>query len=73
MRTRALRAWKQKGEKKMFKQYKNIFTGSTFSVVDIDIATAKYVGFFELPNGDIVKAKRSPEDLENDHYYVVKA
>ena len=57
----------------MFKQYKNVFTGSTFSVVDIDIATAKYVGFFELPNGDIVKAKRSPEDLEKDHYYVVKA
>ena len=57
----------------MFKQYKNVFTGSTFSVVDIDIATAKYVGFFEFTNGDIVKANRSPEDLENDHYYVVKA
>lgn len=57
----------------MFKQYKNIFTGSTFSVVDIDIATAKYVGVFEFPNGDIVKAKRSPEDLENDHYYEEQA
>ena len=56
----------------MFKQYKNIFTGSTFSVVDIDIATAKYVGFFELPKGDIVTAKHSPEDLEKDNYYVVK-
>ena len=57
----------------MFKQYKNIFTGSTFAVVDIDIATAKYIGVFEFANGETVTAKRSPEDLENDHYYVVKA
>lgn len=63
----------KKGGKKMIKQYKNIFTGSIFSVVDVDIATAKYIGVFEFPNGDIVKAKRSPEDLENDNYYEVKA
>ena len=56
----------------MIKQFKNVFSGRIFTVIDIDVATSKYVGIFEFPNGDTVKAKRTPEELANDHYFEIK-
>lgn len=56
----------------MIKQFKNVFSGSIFTVIDIDVSTSKYVGIFEFPNGDTVKVKRTPEELADDHYFEIK-
>lgn len=56
----------------MFKQYKNYLSGSTFSVMDIDVATAKYVGIIEAEDGMVFKAMFTPKELEENHYYEVR-
>lgn len=39
----------------MIKKFRNIYTGSTFTAIDVDIATAKYFGIFEFSNGVVEK------------------
>ena len=57
----------------MFKKYKNNLSGSTFSVIDIDVATAKYIGIVEAEDGMVFKAMLTPKELEENHYYEVRA
>lgn len=56
----------------MIKQFRNIYTGSIFTAIDVDIATAKYIGIFEFSNGVIEKAMRNPKELESDNYFEIK-
>lgn len=55
----------------MIKQYKNFLSGSTFTVVDIDISTAKYIGILEDAEGRIFSVMLSPSELEASNYHKV--
>lgn len=56
----------------MIKKFKNIFTGSIFTAIDVDIATGKYFGIFEFSAGAIVKGLASVKELNDDNYFEVK-
>lgn len=56
----------------MIKKFRNIYTGSTFTAIDVDIATAKYFGIFEFSNGVVGKGLMSPSELNADNYFEVK-
>ena len=55
----------------MIKKFRNIFSGSIFTAIDIDIATAKYIGIFEFSSGVIVKSKISLKELNEDNYFEI--
>ena len=55
----------------MFKKYKNNLSGSTFSVIDIDVATAKYIGILEDAQGRMFNKMMSPAELETSNYHEV--
>ena len=60
-----------KRRKKIFKKFKNFLSGSTFSVIDIDIATAKYIGILEDAQGRTFNKMMSPAELETSNYHEV--
>ena len=55
----------------MIKQYKNFLSGSIFTAIDIDIATAKYIGILEDSNGMTFKTMMSPSELSASNYYEI--
>ena len=55
----------------MFKKFKNFLSGSTFTAIDIDIATAKYIGILEDAQGRTFNKMMSPAELAASNYYEV--
>lgn len=55
----------------MIKKFKNFLSGSTFTAIDIDIATAKYIGILEDAQGRTFNKMISPAELAASNYYEV--
>lgn len=55
----------------MIKKFQNILSGATFTAIDIDISTAKYIGILEDAQGRTYKVMLSPSELAASHYHEV--